>query len=58
VTYTRKPLQCPSGNEVQTIKQLERRQYAAHDVGVAAPPLYERDPVVGYDEDAYRKADL
>lgn len=54
----RAKLSCPCGFEAGTLPQLVEHQESAHGVGERAPAFPVRDDVTGYDEDAFKRADL
>lgn len=53
-----KPLKCPCGFETSALRALVKHQTMAHGVGERIEVPAARDPVLEYDEDANKLADL
>ncbi len=52
------PLRCPCGFETTTLRLLVAHQTDTHGVGIRPPVQVVRDDLTGYDEDAFKRADL
>lgn len=55
---TRQTLGCPCGFGARTLRRLVEHQTAAHGIGERVIVPAPRDPVLEYDEDAFKRADL